>query len=202
MANKRMPADTTLKQKTFLNDKKIDGELYAFLQSYSFPNKNKETIVNKEDLPTQNEICKSIGIKSRTTLRAHLNYLIEKGYVVERPDKYILPNQEEIFFMIPLDTLKFLNDALKEQVVKIYLYLGQRWKYKQNNYIFTIEEIAQHIGIKLDGNSRNYEIINNALLCLCNNELLDYVEFYEGDKPRKKLTQFSLYVKNDKKKKK
>lgn len=71
-----------------------------------------------------------IGIKSRTTLKTHLNYLIEKGYVVEEGDKYILPNQEEIFFMIPLDTLKFLNDALKEQVVKIYLYLGQRWKYK------------------------------------------------------------------------
>lgn len=199
MVNKRMPADTQLEQKTFLNDKKIDGELYAFLQSYSYPNENKETIVNKKDLPIQVEICKMIGIKSRTTLKTHLNYLIEKGYVVEEGDKYILPNQEEIFFMIPLDTLKFLNDALKEQVVKIYLYLGQRWKYKQNDYIFTIEEIAQHIGIKLGNNLRNYDIINNALICLCNNGLIDYVEFYEGDKPRKRLTQFSLHVKNIKK---
>lgn len=38
MVNKRMPADTTLKELTFLNDKKIDGELYALLQSYSVPN--------------------------------------------------------------------------------------------------------------------------------------------------------------------
>lgn len=201
MPNKRMPADTQLKQKTFLNDKKIDGELYAFLQSYSYPNENKETIVNKKNLPIQSDICKMIGIKSCTTLRTHLRYLIEKGYVVENKNEYILPNQEEIFFMIPLDTLKFLNDALKEQVVKIYLYLGQRWKYKQNNYIFTIEEIAQHIGIKLNGNSRNYEIINNALICLCNNELINYIDFYEGDKPRKRLTNFSFYAKNKKKKK-
>ena len=97
--------------------------------------------------------------------------------------------------MIPLPTLQFLNDTLKEQVVKIYLYLGQRWKYKQNNYIFTLEEIGLHIGIKINHNTRNYEIINNALICLRNNGLIDYIEFYDGEKPRKRLTKFSLEVK-------
>jgi hypothetical protein len=32
---KRFPADTTLNTLTFLNDKKINGELYAYLQGRS-----------------------------------------------------------------------------------------------------------------------------------------------------------------------
>ena len=32
---KRFPANTTLKHLTFLNNKKIDGQLYGLLQSYS-----------------------------------------------------------------------------------------------------------------------------------------------------------------------
>lgn len=187
-----MPADTQMQQLTFLNDKKINGELYALLMAHSTPDETKRTVVNKKDLPRQVDICSQIGLGSRSTLAAHLKYLIERGYVVEEGDKYYLPNQEEIYFMLPLTTLKFLNDTLKEQVIKIYLYLGQRWKYKKNEYVFTIDEIATHIGIKLGNHARNYEIINNALICLKNNELIDYVEFYENEKPRKRLTNFSL----------
>jgi predicted transcriptional regulator len=46
-----------------------------------------------------------LGIKSPKTLRNHLNYLIEKGYVIEEKDKYILPEMENIYFLIPLKTL-------------------------------------------------------------------------------------------------
>lgn len=191
MINKRIPADTQLKTLTFLNDKKIDGELYAYLQSISYANENKETVVYKNTLPPQAEICKILGIKSTTTLRTHINYLVEKNYLIKEKDKYILPNQEEIFFMIPLGTIRFLTDTMTEQVIKTYVYLGQRWKYKQN-YVFTVKEISEHIGIKLNNNSRNYEIINNALDCLCNNGLLDYVNFYENGKPKKRLVKFSL----------
>lgn len=127
---KRFPANTTLNVDTFLNDKKIDGELYSYLQQFSYPDEEKRTIIKKEDLPVQREICDAIGVKSPKTYRAHLSYLIQAGLVVEEKDKFILPNQEEIFFMIPLDTLMFINDSLQEQVVKTYIYLGQKWKYK------------------------------------------------------------------------
>ena len=50
--NKRFPADTTLKQETFLNNKKINAELYALLMTYSLPDDQKRTVVNKKDLPT------------------------------------------------------------------------------------------------------------------------------------------------------
>lgn len=200
--NKRFPADTTLTQATFLNDKKIDSELYAYLQGLSYPNDKKETVVNKSTLPKQTDICGAIGIKSPKTLRVHLNYLLDTGYLEDCGDEYHLPNKEEIYFLIPLETTKFLHDCLTEKVVKVYIYLAQRWKYKGNQYTFTVEDIAEHIGINLSGHSRNYEIINNALICLMNNGLIDFVEYYENKKPIKRLINFSLYYKDPRKNKK
>jgi hypothetical protein len=48
---KRFPADTNSEINTFLNNKRIDGELYAFLQLYSYPDEEKRTIVEKAKLP-------------------------------------------------------------------------------------------------------------------------------------------------------
>lgn len=194
--NKRFPADTTLKEQTFLNNKKINGELYALLMSYSYPDNQKRTVVMKKSLPTQAMLCLQLGIKSPKTYRAHLQYLITLGYVIDESDKYFIPQAEDIFFNIPLETVKYLNDTMKEQVIKIYIYLGQRNKYKPNQYVFTIDEIAEHIGLTLNHNQRNYDIINNALTCLKNNGLIDYVEFYEGKYPKKRLIKFDFKIKN------
>ena len=121
---KRFPADTSLDYATFLNDKKIDGELYALLQSYSMPDSAGRTVVTKKDLPSQKELCKKIGVESTKTFRTHLKYLIEKKYVLEEDGLYILPQMESIYFLIPLNTIKFLNDFTNENVFKIYIYLG------------------------------------------------------------------------------
>lgn len=191
MIQKRFPANTTLEYSTFLNNKKIDAELYAFLQSLSYPNEQGMTVVYKKDLPTQKEICSIIKVKSPKTYRSHLDYLIEQEYVIDKSEMFILPNKEDIFLMIPLDTLRFLKDTLQEQVIKIYIYLGQRYKFKPN-YEFTAAELASHVGIKLEGNARGYEVIDNALLCLQKLGLIDYVVFYEGARPKRRLTKFSF----------
>jgi hypothetical protein len=47
-------------------------------------------------------------------------------------------------------------------------------------YEFTLEELGNHIGLKIKNNSRGYEIINNALELLCNSGLVDYVSFFDG----------------------
>jgi hypothetical protein len=47
-------------------------------------------------------------------------------------------------------------------------------------YEFTLEELGNHIGIKVKNNSRGYEIINNALELLSNSGLIDYVSFFDG----------------------
>lgn len=155
-----------------------------------------KTVVYKKDIPAQSKICAAIGIKSPKTLRTHLKYLIDKGYVIECENgDYELPEMENIFFMIPLDTLKYLNDNCKEHVIKIYIYLGQRYKYSQaigHDYLFSLEELGEHVGIKIKNNSRGYEIVNNALDLLENSGLVEYIDYFDGAKQKKKITLYSF----------
>lgn len=187
---KRFPANTVL------NDKKVDGELYALYQEYSRPVEEDGeyiTIVNKKDLPTQTVICAKLGIKSAKTYRSHRDYLVDSGYVIDDAEqgRYILPNKESIFLMIPLRTLQFLNDTIKEQVIKVYIYLGQRWKFKKD-YVFTVKEVGQHIGVKVDNDSRAYTLINNALLCLESIGLIKVENIGGKPVPKKKLVNFTF----------
>ena len=148
-------------------------------------------------MPTQTAICSIIGIKSPKTYRTHLNYLLEAGYLEEREgekDRYYLPRLEEAYFQFPLPTIQFLLDTATDNVIKVYIYLGQRYKYGQSKGIdfeFSLEDIATHIGLKLNNNQREYTMLNNVLDCLQNNGLITYVSYYDGKIPKKKLTGFS-----------
>lgn len=201
MAEKRIPADTTLTEPTFLNDKKVDGELYAYLQSISMPVENEgkmETRVYFKNMATQAKICEKVKIKSPKTYKVHLNYLIENGYIEVKDDYYLLNNKENAFLMIPLETLQFLVDVVQEHIIKIYVYLGQRYKYGLTlgkQWEFTIQEVADHVGLKLDGTPRSYAIINHALEALSSFGLISYVSFFDGKAPKKKLTGFSFEYK-------
>lgn len=198
IVKKRFPATTELNNLTFLNDKKVDGELYAYFQSLS-KYENEKTYVLKKDLPKQIDICETLGIKSPKTYRTHLLYLIEQGYIIEEEDKYILPRIEDIYFLIPLKTLQYLNDNCREHIIKIYIYLGQKYKFglvKGSQYEFTLEEIGEHIGLKIKNNSRAYSVINNALDLLVNSGLIDYISFFDGQVQKKRLTKFSFDFKS------
>ena len=199
---KRFPATLDkIDELTFLNDKQVDGELYAIFQGLSRP-ENGKTIVHKGVIPKQSDMCAKIGIKSPKTLRTHLSYLILQGYIeIEKNGDYSLPLKEDIYFMIPLPTLQYLNNNCKDHVIKIYIYLGQRWKQALNRkcayYEFTLEEIGNQIGLKVKNNSRGYGIINNALEMLYNAGLIDYCGYFDGVMPKKKLTKYGFeYKKN------
>lgn len=106
--------------------------------------------------------------------------------------QYYLPDLEQIYLLIPLDTLHFIQDTVKEAVYKVYIYLGQRWKYKPG-YLFTQEEIAQHLGLSLAGNETVRRQIRNSLIALQNNGLIDFEQLYEGKIPKYKLTNWSFH---------
>lgn len=187
---------------TFLNDKKINGELYAYLQELSVAVGRecyRMTIVKKDSLPTQSVMCEKLGIKSPKTLRTHIDYLKQMGYIIEDDEgNYVLPEKEDIFLMLPLDTLKYLNNNCRDHVIKIYVYLGQRFKMASSEfrqYEFTLQEIGEHIGIKVKNNSNGYGIVNNALELLYNSGLIDYCSYYDGKMQKKKLTKFSTEYK-------
>lgn len=198
---KRFPANVSLEQQTFLNDSNIDAELYSYLQQHSIVI-NGETVVLKKDLPSQVNICATIKVKSPKTYRVHLNYLIDNGFVEirpEAPDRYYLPEKENIYLLLPLPTIQFLNDTAKEKVIKVYIYLFQRFKWKGPGYVFTIEELGQHIGMSVTGRERVYTYFKNVLTSLENNGLIEYEDFYDGKSHRKRLLNVSEFHKEEKK---
>lgn len=201
---KHFPADTSMEMLTFLNNKNIDGRLYAYLQSKSMPVKVSdyyETRVDKFELGTQGEFCEAIQIKSPKTLRKHLNTLIETGYLRNEKDYYVLIQKEDIFFKMPLDTLRFIQNTIKEDVIKIYIYLGQRYKFAASQgtkYSFSIKEIVEHLGLSLNDKNRNF--VKDGLDALMNNELIKFVSYREGKVPKLRLVDFSYEYKTNFKK--
>lgn len=126
MSIKHFPADTSLEYKTFLNDPKMDGELYNYLLSMSYGERETGlTVVYKNNLPSQEKIGNILRLSRRTVIN-HLNYLKEQGYVIDDVEnkKYILPQVEKMFFKVPQETITFLRDTVKDPVVKTYIYLG------------------------------------------------------------------------------
>lgn len=165
------------------------------------------TYVPKKNLLPWTQMCEMAGIKSPKTFKKRLEYLIEKGYVLLPEDKtdletaYILPQEnidDNIYFLIPKETIDYLFYNCKRHVFKIYIYLGQRYKWASSQgrqYEFTLEELGRHIGINIANYSKGYEIVNNALILLWNSGLIDYVSFFDGKSKKKKLTDFSFEYK-------
>lgn len=189
---KSFPSNTSMDLKTFLNDPKINGELYAYLLSISFGIKDEAgngiTYVSKSDCPSLTKIGEKIH-KCRQTTAKHFDYLIKKGYLINQEDKYIIINPEDYFFKIPLDTLQYLIDTVKEEVIKIYIYLGTKYSYKPKEYIFTNKELCEHLGLQYRNNSTR---ITNILDILKKVGLIDFIVVLdENQRPYMKLTYFT-----------
>lgn len=184
MSMKHFPADTSLEYDTFLNDKKMDGELYNYLLSCSY-GEDGQTVVYKSNLLTYEKIAEKLGVSKRTIIN-HMGYFKEKGYIIDdKPNKkYILPKVEKMYFKVPQETTQFLRDTVKDPVVKTYIYLGQRNSYKPGQYVFTVKEICEHLSLSYE---RNYKTIKNYLVALSKFELIEYVEFFDNVVPRMRL---------------
>ena len=164
---KNFPADTTIEKTTFLNDPKIDADLYAYLLSISYGIEG-ETRTMKADIPPQAKLAELLApdpehVLTRQTIASHLKYLLAKGYLKDEGTYYTFPQLERMYFKIPLDTLNFLLDTVKSGVIKTYIYLGQRNNYQPNQYVFTIKEICEHLGLNYDRQSSR---VSNWLLIL------------------------------------
>lgn len=188
--NSAFPADTTMKNRTFLNDPKIDAELYAYLQSISeIDPESQEVRVYKKNMQKQSIIATQIlKCSSRNTVGNHLRYLIDHGYLIKKEDYYVLPMAEQIYFRIPQDTLIFLLHTMKVQVIKVYIYLGQRFKYKPG-YVFTIKEVCEHTGVDYNHSSLQ---ITHCLEALEQLQFVKLARFHDGKTAQIRLLDFSI----------
>lgn len=187
--SKRFPSDFSLDYKTFLNDKGINAEVYAiFLGGSKVIEKedgSKITFISYSDI-NKSKIARSLGI-SRPTLNTKIEYLKTKGYLIEENKGYQIMVNENCYLNIPVETLWYLQDTLKAEVIKTYIYLGVRYNYKKD-YQFTSQEIGVHCGINLQSNySRNYVKIRNILNILKDCGLIDFKTIYIGKEERKQM---------------
>lgn len=164
------PANRAQDIKTFLNDPRIDGELYAYLLSLSFGDKGK-TIVRKSTIPTFTALGEMLSADpqakpiTRQTIATHFRYLVERGYLRETENKegYYVLNPDKQFIQIPLDTLQYLLNCTNSFVIKVYTYLGTCWGVNRAQYTFTIKELCQHLGIDYKKNHKRISYILDLL---------------------------------------
>ena len=98
-----------------------------------------------------------------------------------------------------MDTLRFIQNTIQEDVIKIYIYLGQRNKYALMNgykYSFTIKEIAEHLGLSLNSESSR-TFIKDGLDALMNNGLINFVSYRDGKVPKLRLVDYSYEYKTN-----
>lgn len=195
---KSFPAKTNLDKDekgelipTFLNNPKVNGELYAYLLSISIGEKGEARVYKKNMLSMTKITSDILHVKSRQTSYNHFKYLLDNKYIEDKGDYYLINNKkEQIYFQIPQDLIVYFLDTLKEPVVKTYIYLGQRNNYKPNQYVFTIKEICEHLGLSTV-QQRNRNIVKNCLQALIDAGLIKITSFYEGNIPKMRLTYFT-----------
>lgn len=154
----------------FMDNKNFNDLIYAYLQAVSYrdPNK-KDRYVWKRDF-IKRDVAKILKINFRTFQR-RFDYLVENGYVIVKDEVYELPKISEYNFYIPLDTLKYLINTTNEDVIKIYVYLGQLKKCMGKEAYFTKSKLLVLMGykttasdgVKASTNKRDWERINNIL---------------------------------------
>ena len=88
---KRFPATINLNELTFLNDKKINGELYAYLQSVSEVNdlgdNNYETFIEKKRMPNQSLHVPTHSLREGSTYKQSITLIVypQVAQVIMRP---------------------------------------------------------------------------------------------------------------------
>ena len=181
-----------------MDNKNFNDLIYAYLQAVSYrdPNK-KDRYVWKRDF-IKRDVAKILKINFRTFQR-RFDYLVENGYVIVKDEVYELPKISEYNFYIPLDTLKYLINTTNEDVIKIYVYLGQLKKCMEKEAYFTKSKLLVLMGykttasdgVKASTNKRDWERINNILDML--EDKLKLIECKKVYEPYKNGTTEKIY---------
>lgn len=168
---------------TMLKDKKMHDILYMLMQSMSEWSGDHSTprYVLKEKV-NKSQMAKACGYKTRNTLYTHLTNLVKEGYIQETDAMYLLPNfKPGEYFLIPYDTALFLIDTQATNVIKVYVYLANRWMAnRQQGFGITYKKLCDTIGIYWN-DQRNRDTISSILLTLHNNYLITVTDPYYFD---------------------
>ena len=171
--NRRIPME-----EEFMKDKMISDLLYSMLQSYSNWNKEENHRYIPKKIIKKSKWAKALGI-SRPTLDKRIGKLLEKEYLIDKEEYYILPNKGEYYFLVPVETLNYLINTANHNVIKIYCHLGLLYKFYGDKAYYTQSKLLEVIGYdKTDKN--NHKTIKHILTSLKLNGLLVSTSENEG----------------------
>ena len=171
--NRRIPME-----EEFMKDKMISDLLYSMLQSYSNWNKEENHRYIPKKIIKKSKWAKALGI-SRPTIDKRIGKLLEKEYLIDKEDYYILPNKGEYYFLVPVETLNYLINTANHNVIKIYCHLGLLYKFYGDKAYYTQSKLLEVIGYdKTDKN--NHKTIKHILTSLKLNGLLVSTSENEG----------------------
>lgn len=179
---------------------RIDDIVYGYLQaSATFNPTDKVLYIPKKNMPRiKNELQIIIGCKSATTITNKINTLMENKLLAFDEDKqiYTFPyDRDEKYKIIGADLLKELVVVYRPTVLKIFVYLLDKYEWKNqtnSEYIFTLTELAAAMGYAASSGRQdeNTRIILNHLR---KTGLIDFEEFYElNENTRKPVPRMRL----------
>lgn len=157
-------------------NKKYNDVLYSYLQVISQFNPETDTNrwFSKKDI-NFSKLGEKFGL-SRQTVSTRFKNLKEMGLIIEKnKDIYeIVKLNKDFASLIPYKTLRLLVDALSDNAISTYGFLlNEYYRHELKPFVFTFEQIKQHIGICASTRS-NDEIIINILFVLERLGLIKY----------------------------
>ena len=172
-----------------------DDLLYSSLYYLStfHPIKN-QLYLTKKNLGKNKKIICDICELTTQTFNRHLEKLIDKGLLKEEEITigegktqypcYTFPyNYTEKYQIVENEMLWYIVSTRNKQAVRVYIYLLNIYKWKQQNkedYIFTNLELLGALGYSTNSsNQRCNSIINNILESFAREVVIKYETFYE-----------------------
>ena len=190
--NKKQAQRQMPKKKEITSNKSYTDIIYGYLQANcSIVEENKRKIILKNQLKFT-DMANTLKI-SRQTASKKFKQLIDLGLIEEKSNEYELitfPTQDA--FLIELETLRILTNALNQNSINIYVYLLNRYVANQEqSYIFTLNQLKDYIGFSTNTRTNN-STITDILQVLQKLGLLAYSVENIRDSEGKYLTQYSL----------
>lgn len=168
----------------------IDDIVYGYLQaSATYDPHNKVLYIPKNKMSGIKKMLQTIiGCKTTKTIDNKIKKLLENNLLQEgehnnKPVILFPYDKNEKYRIIDADLLFSLVCVYRPMVLKIYVYLldKYKWKNKSNEkYVFTLHELCQMMGYA-DSSRKQEPVIREILINLRNNKFIDYEEFYDID---------------------
>lgn len=174
-------------KKTYTANKKYNDKLYGILQEMSYLEESalgeKFRYVDKKDI-VFTDLAKRMGLSRQCVSTRFKNLLtLELIEFIESENRYRLTLlHKEMASLVPIETLKKLNNTLKQHSISLYVYLLNC--YIANGYRefqTTMAAMKSFIGISTSTTSNN-EAINDILHVLTLLGLIEVEKRYDKEK--------------------